>query len=77
MVAPKLISGRKRKTFSKSFKPIVLLPKLEPPPEEPPEMLFLTNCGGENCCVETVAIVFVAPVLSKLIPKLVNFARST
>src|SRR5258706_15904493 len=81
MVAPKLISGRKRKIFIKSFKPIVLLVTPEPP-DEPPEPLAelpppFTNPGGENCCVDTAPMEFVAPVLKRLIPKEFNFDLST
>ena len=44
IVTPRLRSGRKRKMFSKSLKPMALVSTPVPPPLSP-----FTSWGGANC----------------------------
>src|ERR1039458_308746 len=61
MVAPRLRSDRKRKMFSASESVNVVV-------VTPFEVLG-TRDGGLYCCVPTLPIVFVAPVLNRFKPK--------
>src|SRR6266446_5568478 len=66
MVAPRLMSGRKRKMFSACD--IVATGDVP---------LGVLTDGGENCPVVTLPIVFAAPVLKIFIPSCFDAFRST
>ena len=85
IVAPRLMSGRNRKIFKRLVKLNGMAGLLDPVIVVLVAVLVLVvvlgtvpcMVGGVNCWVEIDPIVFVAPVLKRLIPKVCILERST